>query len=98
MIVDLETAKQHMNITGTADDELITQKVEAAESHINRMLGFEMATGFDPGGVPQDLKQAVLQLAAHWYENREATVIGVSAQSLPFSLQDIVREYRNWSF
>ncbi|MBB3289905.1 MULTISPECIES: head-tail connector protein [unclassified Rhizobium] len=98
MIVDLETAKQHMNIIGDADDALIMQKVEAAESHINRLLGFEMATGFEPGDVPFDIKNAVLMLAAHWYENREASVIGVTAQSLPFGVQDVVREYRNWSF
>lgn len=97
-VVTLEAAKAHLNITGDADDALIQGKIRAAVAHINRLLGYDMEAGFEPGEVPDDLKEAVMQLVAHWYENREAAVVGLSVNYLPFSVQDIIREHRNWSF
>jgi len=48
--------------------------------------------------VPGDLREAVMQVAAHYYENREATLVGVSASLLPLGVQAILRERRNYSF
>lgn len=98
MIIDLATAKEHLNIIDTTDDVLIGRKIDAAESHINRLLGFSMETEYADSEVPADLKEAILQLVAHWYENREASLVGISAQALPNGLEDIIREHRNWSF
>jgi uncharacterized phage protein (predicted DNA packaging) len=97
MIVDLETVKQQLGVTLDLDDEMITRKIAAAQDHIERLLGYKIAEEF-PNAVPPSLAECVCQLAAHWYENREATVVGVSAQTLPLGVQDIVREYRGWSF
>lgn len=41
--------------------------------------------------VPWPLKVAIMQLAAHWYENRRATG---SAKSLPYAFDDLIRPYR----
>ena len=38
------------------------------------------------GDAPDDICHAILLLAGAWYENREATVIGVSVDSLPVSV------------
>jgi len=97
MIASLDEAKAQLNITESTDDALIEQKIKAAEAHIGRLLGFDPATQY-PGGVPADLKEAILMLTAHLYENREAVLVGVSAQMLPTGVQEIVREYRMWSF
>lgn len=48
--------------------------------------------------VPEDLKLAVLQIAAHWYERREAVVFGDAGQAMPYGVDDILQEYREWSF
>lgn len=101
MIVDLATVKQQLGVTLDIDDVMITRKIAAAQNHIERMLGYkieEQFGGLDQDDIPPSLVEAVSQLAAHWYENREATLVGVNAQMLPLGVQDIVREYRCWSF
>ena len=40
--------------------------------------------------VPEDLKTAIKLLANHWYENREATVIGTISSELPLAVKAIV--------
>jgi hypothetical protein len=104
MIVDLSLMKDQLGITadmGTIDDSLIAHLIEAAQDHIERLLGFKIEAlygGTDQEPVPASLKQAVLLTAAHWYENREATLVGVSAQEIPFGVWPIVNEHREWSF
>ncbi|MBK3745814.1 phage gp6-like head-tail connector protein [Paraburkholderia aspalathi] len=91
--VTLTLAKAHLNIDHSGDDELIEHYLEAAESWITDFIGKPF-----PDPVPASLKQAVLQLAAHFYENREATLIGISAGELPFGVIDLIRPHRDWSF
>lgn len=40
--------------------------------------------------VPQQFKQAILLLAAHWYENRETTLSGSIIRDIPFSVQALI--------
>lgn len=97
MIVSLEEMKAHLNIIDTVDDDLIASKIAAAEAHLARQLGFDMEEEY-PAGVPADLKEAIRQLAAHWYENREATAAGISISTVPLSVEEIVRERRRYVF
>ncbi|MDJ1632521.1 head-tail connector protein [Rhizobium rhizogenes] len=104
MIVDRDVLKQELNFTdglGETDDALIDRKIAAAQDHIERLLGFKIeetygGEGQDP--IPPALVEAVCLLAAHWYENREATLVGVVGQELPFGVWSIVNEYREFSF
>lgn len=104
MITDLAAMKSQLNITedlGNGDDDLITGKIAAAQNHIERLLGFKIEDTFggdDQDDVPSALIQAVQLLAAHWYENREAVLVGVLGQGLPLGVWDIVTEYREYSF
>ena len=56
------------------------------------------AIGADEANIPAAVKEAVRQLAAHLYENREASLVGVTAQSLPFGTLDLLSSYRAWQF
>ncbi len=47
--------------------------------------------------VPETLKEAILQLAAWWYESREA-VADEARVPVPFSVQELVAEHREWTF
>lgn len=104
-IATLDQLKGQLNITpdiGAADDVLLARKLAAAQNHVERLLGFRIADQFPPEGeppvstVPPDLVEAVLQLAAWWYEAREAA--GEGARDVPFNVREIVTEYRAWSF
>lgn len=104
MILTLEQLKEQLNFSadlGTADDALLGRKLAAAQDHIQRLLGYKIEETF--GGVEQDpippaLVEAVAQLAAHWYENREASLVGVSAMEIPYGVSAIITEYREFSF
>ncbi|WDR07301.1 head-tail connector protein [Devosia rhodophyticola] len=96
--------KEQLNISddlGDADDNIIGRKIAAAQNYIERLLGFKIEDTFggtDQDVVPPALIEAVSQLAADWYENREATLVGVASQPLPFGVAQIVAEYREYSF
>ncbi len=47
--------------------------------------------------VPPALKQAVMMLAGHFYENREASIIGVSAASMPLAVEYLMMPHRIWA-
>ncbi|MBX4894914.1 head-tail connector protein [Rhizobium bangladeshense] len=93
-IIDLVAAKAHMNILFEDDNQLISDKIEAAQAHLESLLGFQIEEEFET--VPADLKQAALALVAHFYENREAT--GVNLFEVPLSVWDVVRERRSYAF
>lgn len=97
-IVDLADMKRHLNVTDDNDDSLIEGKLDAAQAALERQLGYVIEDEFEDEGVPADLQEAVRQLAAHWYENREASVVGVSVHLLPLGVRDIIRERRNYSW
>ncbi|RNI20997.1 head-tail connector protein [Paracoccus pantotrophus] len=100
-IVTLEDMKNHLGLTVDQDDDdaLITAKIDAAQNHVERLLGFAIEARFggeDQGPIPPAIREAVMQLAAWWFENREAaTDMG---RVLPFGVQEIVNEYRTWTF
>jgi uncharacterized phage protein (predicted DNA packaging) len=104
MIVDVATLKEQLRVDFDDDDALVERKIAAAQDHIERHLGFKIEEQYPPAGdppvstIPPALIEAVCQLVGHWYENREAVLVGVNAQELPLNVADIVREYRNWSW
>ena len=98
-IVQLTAAKAHLNITDDADDALIQTKINAAEAHVEKLLGFALASGFTgSAGVPDDVKEAILQLTGHFYENREASFVGISAEEIPFGVWQLIAPYREYVF
>jgi len=48
----------------------------------------------DALAVPQAIKQAILLLVGHWYENREATIGGTMQHELPFAVEALLWPYR----
>ena len=91
MSITLEDAKLHMNVTSDDDDAVIAAKIEAAEAWIGAFVGKPLAE-FDP--LPEPLREAVRQLVAHLYENREATLVGVQMTDVSPGLFDLMAPYR----
>ncbi|MEO9337210.1 head-tail connector protein [Mesorhizobium sp. SB112] len=94
-VITLDDAKAHLNIITDADDALIIAKIEAAEAYVDRWLETKLA---DMTPVPADLKEAIRQLVGHFYENREASLVGISADELPLGFREIIDQHRAWSF
>jgi len=93
MNVTVALLKAQLNLDGTDDDALLTHKIAAAEAWIEAQIGVAFAD-LDP--YPASLDEAVLQLAAHWYEQREAVLIGVSANEVPFGVRELIASSRVW--
>ena len=46
--------------------------------------------------VPDDIVQGIFLLAGHFYENREAVVVGTTAGALPLGVEDLLGPHRFW--
>lgn len=99
-IVTYDELRDHLGLTADNGDEMLVQdKGDAAQNHIERLLGYRIDARFGGDGqepVPPALKEAVLQLACWWFENREAATD--LSRILPFGVTEIVSEYREWTF
>lgn len=99
MALTVDVLKAHLNITGTDDNTVLTRLLAAATKHVERILGYALTDEEKlPDGAPADLEQAVLMVAGHWYESREAVLVGVAAQEIPFGAAQIIGEHREYSF
>lgn len=94
-IVTVPEAKAHMNIVSDDDDALIAAKIDAAEAWVGAYLGTPLA---ELAPVPEPVKEAVRQLVAHLYENREASITGVTMTDVSPGMFDLLAPYREWSF
>lgn len=102
MALELADLIAHCRLQGSpdaTDARQLQRLLDAATAHIERLLGFRLTdTDELPSGAPADLELAILQLAADWYENREATLVGITGRPIPFGVQEIVTEYRRYTF
>jgi hypothetical protein len=90
----LADAKAQLNLTTTDDDVLVQAHIDAAESYISAfVLPWPPVTP-----TPPAILQAVKMLVSHLYENREASLVGVTVAELPFGLFDLLTPFRAWSF
>lgn len=55
---------------------------------------FVAGYGSNPGNVPEPLRQAMLLLIGHWYENREAVNVGNIVTPLPFAVDALLFPFR----
>jgi peptidoglycan/xylan/chitin deacetylase (PgdA/CDA1 family) len=97
-LIQLADMKAHLNITFDTDDVLIQGKINAAEDWIASFTGGPWPPTTYPYPWGGALLEAIRQLAAHLYENREASLVGVTSQELPFGLLDLLTPYREWAF
>jgi Phage gp6-like head-tail connector protein len=96
-IVSLDDMKAELGVTIDDDDAMISAKIDAAQAHLEALLGYAVDEEF-PSGAPADLVAAVKMLAAGQYENRESTIIGAPAIQTPHGVWEIVTNRRRYSF
>lgn len=94
--VDLELLKKHVHADDFTDDDAYLQHLlGAAEQYVctatNRTKDELLEAG--GGDFPAMLQQAVLLIAGHWYNQREA-VSGVQMAEVPYTMQALIKPYR----
>lgn len=100
MLVSPELIRQYVradDIDG-ADDALLLSCQEAAEAYVTDATerGAAELLEMGDGELPAPLRQAVLMLVAHWYNQREA-VAGVQMQSVPYTIDALVKPFARLS-
>lgn len=79
----LPLLKDQLNLDHSFDNDLLEHKLAAAEIWIANHTGVP----FDPTNAAQT--EAALQLAAYWYEQREAVLEG-RMMPIPFGARDLL--------
>jgi len=64
--------------------------------HPNDPISFEVKVGTT--SLPPRLKQAVMMLVSHWYENREPYIVGQTVMAVQDAVTKLVNNYRIWDF
>lgn len=66
----------------------------------NNAVSIEFTAGYGLTGaaVPAPIRQAMLLLISHWYENREAVVIGTISSTLPMAVDALLSVYKVHEF
>lgn len=95
--VKLELLKRHVRADDFSDDDqYLAHLLDAAEQYVstatNRSSKELLELG-DGENLPATLQQAVLLIAGHWYNQREA-VSGVQMAEVPYTLQALIKPYR----
>lgn len=94
-LVDLSLLKKHVRADEFSEDDeylehLLNAAVEYVTTATNRTA--EELAG-DDGKLPATLQHAVLLIAGHWYNQREA-VSGVQMAEVPYTMQALIKPYR----
>ena len=98
-VVSLELFKVHVRADDFSDDdEYLQSLLDAAEAHIIREThrSAEELSELGEEGFPAPLVQAIMLLAAHWYNQREA-VSTAQMHAVPMGVQSLVKPYRKLS-
>jgi len=74
--------------------QLLGGQWPAMQLHHPKPLRIQYRAGWPTDAVPADIKQAMLLLIAHWYDNREAVVIGTITSNLDFAVAALLAPYR----
>jgi hypothetical protein len=91
----LDDAMAHLNVANDDDENLIQNKIDAAETWIGLFLGAAIST-FNP--LPEPILEATRQLVAHLYNNREASLIGTNIVENCPGMFDLLAPYREYVF
>lgn len=57
-------------------------------------IAFQAGFGTEAASVPAPIRQAILHLVAHWYENREPAELGSASTPVPPAVSGLLAPYR----
>ena len=95
-VTDLSLLKAHVRADDFADDDAYLQHLlDTAEEYVAQATNRTTAELVDLGGgmLPYSLTHAVLLIAGHWYNQREA-VGSASMAEVPYTPTALIKPYR----
>ncbi|ARS51506.1 head-tail connector protein [Kushneria konosiri] len=104
-MLDLETIKQHVRLEPDFDDDnfLLDTYSGAAKRHVEHYTDRKLYATTSEQGYLEDetalllddeITVAMLLLIGHWYENREAVVIGTITAQVPMAVEMLLWPHR----
>jgi uncharacterized phiE125 gp8 family phage protein len=58
-------------------------------------IEYQAGYGPDPTDVPEQIRQGILFLAAHLYQERQPVVVGAAVNAIPMTAEHLLLPYRN---
>lgn len=58
------------------------------------VIQFKAGYGTTAASVPRPIRQAILLLAGHWFENREPVALGTTSTLIPMTVDSLLAPYR----
>jgi hypothetical protein len=95
-VITVADLKAHLNAVDEFADDFLEEKIAAASGLVAAYVDPALVPDMDQAPAP--IREAVRLLASHLVENREATLVGVSGQALPFGVFDLVGPFRKFVF
>lgn len=99
-MLTITEAKKHLNVATsfTEDDDYITDLILVAQNVIEHDIqqSIDNISAIE-GDIPPLLKHACKILVATYYENREATIVGVSINEVPMSYKWLIGSYKKYT-
>ncbi len=105
-MLELATVRKHCRIDAdmTEDDDLLVIYSQAAAQYVadttDRNLyatAAEVPEGDETALVLNDsIRAAMLLMVGHWYENREAVIVGSISSELPLAVECLLHPYREY--
>ena len=93
-IVSKEYLKRWVRIDFDDEDEDLDLLLQDAEESIISWTGrtYDELLGINGGFFPKPLRRAIVLLASHWYNQREA-VSTAQMNEVPYSIQSLVKRF-----
>ena len=93
-----QLATDTFTLVGSAGPASILIDSDARIAPGRKRLGIEIAFKAGYGDAPQDvpapIRQALSLLVGHWYEHREAAILGERGARIPIGVNDLLAPYR----
>ena len=83
-----------------SNDSVYFPNATATELYGINPIQVTYTAGYAEGKLPPALRQAMLMLIGHWYNNREAVQIGsrINEVAADHAFENLIKHYRTWWF
>lgn len=90
-------AKEHCHVDFDDDDDIITRLMDVTEAAVANEIGEDLADLEVESILPADLIHSMYLLLAHFYNVREAVIIGTISSDVPLAYKMLLLPYKTYT-